>query len=257
MIFTTVTIVAATLAEVAPKIWSLVKKAEAIIPEAGQGRIKKELVIAAILDDALSVANSLVPGFVLEKMKPLLEQHLGAAIDTVVEILNSAKYFQRTRLDPKDFSGEDGKASVGLLTIAAVFCFLVLGFIISCGGVKLGTDAFYSGKMTGRGQSALYVQRACYKAQKCAGGGLLGQGLPNLTFLGPNDSNAVECNGQVAGSCYDMETRSIILPSNPNEEAILTACLYDWSYQINGDPDFGKTGEPWTRGCDKPFRTVE
>jgi len=257
MIFTTAMLVAAAVAEVAPKIWDLVKKAEVIISEAGMGRIKKQLVMAAVLDNALAIAGSLIPGVNIEKVKPLLEQHLGTAIDTVVKILNSVKYLQRTRLDPKDFSGESGKASVGLLTIAAVFCFLVLGFIVSCGGVKLGTDTLYEGTMTGQGKSALFVQGNCYKAQDCAGGEPLGQGLPNLIILGPSDSNAVECNGEVAGSCYDTENRTVILPSNPNEEAVLTACLYDWSYQINGYPDFEQAGEPWTRGCSRPYMVIE
>lgn len=264
MIFTTAMLVAAAVAEVAPKIWDLIKKVEEFIPEAGMGKIKKQLVMAAILDDALAIAGSLLPGFNIEKVKPLLEKHLGGAIDAAVKILNSILYLQRTRLDPKDFSGESGKASVGLVaSIAAIFCFSALGFLISlgllisCGGSIFGTEALYSGTMAGQGESALFVQGVCYEAQECAGGEPLDQGLPDLIILGPDDSNVVECNGKEAGSCYDMESRSIVLPSNPNKEAVLTACLYDWSYQINGDPDFEKAGEPWTRGCNKPFRIVE
>lgn len=260
MILTTAMLVAAAVAEIAPKMWRLIKSAEVIISEAGMGRIKKQLVMAVILNDALAIAGSLVPGFNIEKVKPLLEEHLGTAIDAAVKILNSVKYLQRTKLDPDDFGnvGESGKVSVGLVaSIAAVFCFIVLGFLISCGGSILGTEALYEGTMIGKGKSALFVQRVCYEAQDCAGGEPLDQGLPNLIIFGPSDSNAVDCNGEVAGSCYDMESRTVILPANPNEEAVLTACLYDWSYQINGDPDFEKTGEPWTRGCSRPFRVIE
>ncbi len=258
MVFTTAMLVAAAVAEVMPKIWNLIKKAEVFIPEAGMGRIKKQLVMAAILEDALGVVDSLMPGLVLDTVKPMLEKHLGTAIDTVVKILNSVKYLQTTRLDIKDFSGESGKAPVGLVaSIAALLFFVALFALMSCGGTKLGTEPLYEGKMTGTGPSALFVQKSCYAAQECAGGEILGEGLPNLIFLGPEDSNAVHCNGGVAGSCYDKDSRSIILSSNPNEEAILTACLYDWSYQITGDPDFEQMGEAWTRGCNRPWRIVE
>jgi len=276
MVFTTAMLVTTAVAQVAPMIWGLIKKAEEIIPEAGMGRIKKQLVMAAVLDDALAIASSLVPGLDLTGVKPLLEEHLGTAIDGAVKIMNSVNYLRRTRLDPKDFKddrnvlspldpkGESGKITVRALffgtaaIMAAVLCFVFISLFASCFGVKVGTDVIYSGKMTGQGPSALFVQKACYAAQECAGGGeALDQGLPNLRILGATDSNAVECNGAVADSCYDVESRSIILPSNPNEEAVLTACLYDWSFQVNGDPDFAKTGEPWTRGCNRPYRTVE
>lgn len=257
MIITTAMLLASIVAEIAPKLWSLIKKAEAIISEAGMGRIKKQLVMAAILDDALAIAGSLIPGFNIEKVKPLLEEHLGAAIDGAVKIMNSVSYLRRTRLDPKDFSGDSGIISLGLGFIATAFCLLALFVVLSCGGVKVATDVLYEGTMAGQGKSAFFVQENCYTAQVCAGGEPLDQGLPNLIILGPSDSNAVECNGEVAGSCYDTESRTVILPANPNEEAVLTACLYDWSYQINGYPDFEQAGEPWTRGCSRPYMVIE
>lgn len=260
MILSTAMLVAAVIAEVAPKIWSLVKKIEEIIPEAGMGNLKKKLVMDALLDDALAIADSLTPGVNLEKIRPILVEHLGKAIDTTVSLINSVKYFQRVKLNPADFgeSSQAGFMRSGLnLLLTGIFAIALMISLFACGGSKLGTESLYSGPMAGTGKTAIYVTGACVEAQECAGGELLAEGLPNLEILGPEDSTKVDCNSEVAGSCYNPESRTVILPVNPNEEAILTACLYDWSYQVTGDPDFKKTGEPWARGCDKPFRVVE